>query len=97
MIRVLLTIVLPLLLPTALYVLWVLAMRRTELAAGAQLLRDIPLVWLAAAGLALVAVVLVLVSLGFGGGSTGVYVPPTTVDGRIVPGHVVPAPPPPQR
>lgn len=93
MIRVLLTIVLPLLLPTALYLLWVLAMRRTELTAGAQLLRDIPLVWLAAAGLGLVAVVLVLVSLGFGGGSTGVYVPPIIIDGKIVPGHVVPAPP----
>ena len=92
MIRVLLTIILPLLLPTALYLLWVLVMRRAELTMGAQLLRDIPVIWLAAAGLGLVAIVLVLVSLGFGGGATGVYVPPTTVDGKIVPGHVVPAP-----
>jgi hypothetical protein len=41
----------------------------------------------------LVALVLVVASLGFGGGGNGVYVPPTTVDGKIVPGHVVPAQP----
>ncbi|HYC14063.1 MAG TPA: DUF6111 family protein [Stellaceae bacterium] len=93
MIRVLLTIVLPLLLPTLLYLLWVLTMRRDSLAAGAQPLRDLPLVWLAVAGAVLVALVLVVASVRFGGGSTGVYVPPTTVDGKIVPGHVVPAPP----
>ncbi|HVM79448.1 MAG TPA: DUF6111 family protein [Stellaceae bacterium] len=93
MIRVLLTIVLPLLLPTLLYVLWVLTMRRAELNAGGQLLQKVPLVWLAAAGLALVALVLVVASLGFGGSGNGVYVPPTTVDGKIVPGHVVPAQP----
>jgi len=93
MIRVLLTIILPLLLPTLLYVLWVLTMRRAELTAGARLLQNVPLIWLGAAGLALVAVVLVVASLGFGGGGSGVYVPPTTVDGKIVPGHVVPAPP----
>jgi len=93
MIRVLLTIILPLLLPTLLYLLWVLTMRRDNLSAGAQPLRDLPLVWLAVAGVALVALVLVVASVRFGGGSSGVYVPPTTVNGQIVPGHVVPAQP----
>ena len=93
MIRAFLTVILPLLLPTALYLLWAFAMRRAEAAGVGDLLRDLPWVWLAAAGLALLAAVLVLAALGFGGSAdTAHYVPPRAVDGRIVPGHVEPAP-----
>jgi hypothetical protein len=91
MIRAFLTVFLPLLLPTALYLLWVVAMRRAEAAGMGELLRGLPWIWLGAAGTALLAGVLVLVALGFGrSADTGHYVPPHTVDGRVVPGHVEP-------
>jgi hypothetical protein len=61
---------------------------------AADLLRGLPWIWLVPAGVALVAIVLVLIPLHFGGGDAGVYVPPTIVDGKLVPGHVVPAPKP---
>jgi hypothetical protein len=93
MIRAFLTVVLPLLLPTALYLLWAVAMRRAEAAGVGDLLRTVPWVWLSAAGVALLAVVLVLAALGFGrSADTAHYVPPRAVDGRIVPGHVEPGP-----
>ncbi len=92
MIRAFLTIVLPLLLPTALYLLWAFAMRRAEAAGLVEILRGLPWLWLGAAGIALLAGVLMLVALGFGrSADTAHYVPPRTVDGKIVPGHVEPA------
>ncbi len=95
MIRAFLTVVLPLLLPTALYLLWAFAMRRADAAGLAGLLRGLPWLWLGAAGVALLAGVLVLVALGFGrSADTAHYVPPHTVGGKIVPGHVEPAPAP---
>jgi hypothetical protein len=91
MIRAFLTVVLPLLLPTALYLLWAVAMRRAASPGVADLLRGFPWVWLAAAGIALLAAVLVMAALGFGrGADTAHYVPPRAVDGQIVPGHVEP-------
>jgi len=95
MIRAFLTIILPLLLPTALYLLWAIAMRRAEAVGLSDLLRGLPWLWLGAAGLALLAGVLVLVAFGFGrSDDTAHYVPPRTVDGKIVPGHVEPVPAP---
>ena len=91
--RALLTIILPLLLPTALYLLWALAMRRIETADMAELLRGLPWVWLVPAGVVLVAAVLVVVQVGFGGSGVGVYVPPQVKDGKLVPGHFEPAKP----
>ena len=87
MIRILLTIVLPLVLPTLLYVLWIAAMRRAELA-GPVLWRAWPWTWLVAAGIVLCALLLYVVNVRLG--SQGTYVPPQYIDGRIVPGHVVP-------
>ena len=55
--RVLLTIVLPLLLPTAVYLLWVTALRPAR-RNGAPLWRALPWVWLAGVGVALLALVL---------------------------------------
>jgi cytochrome bd-type quinol oxidase subunit 2 len=90
MIRILLTIVLPLLLPTLLYVLWLTASRRAALATPAPW-RDLPWVWLAAAGVVLAALLLFFINIRVG--SQGAYVPPKYIDGRVVPGHVVPTEP----
>jgi len=93
--RAFLTVILPLLLPTALYLVWALAMRRAQAGEIGVLLRELPWPWLAGAGVALLAGVLVLVAFGFGrSADTAHYVPPRTVDGKIVPGHVEPGPAP---
>lgn len=93
MIRVVLTIVLPLLLPTALYLLWLVSVGRAELAGPASRRARLPWTWLIAAGVGLVALTLVVVSVGIGGRQEGTYVPPHTSGGQIVPGHIEPAPP----
>lgn len=88
MTRVALTIILPLLLPTALYLLWAFAAGRlTE--PSALVWRGLPWGWLAVCGAVLAAAVLVLVSQ-LGGVRNGSYVPPHVEDGRVVPGHIQP-------
>ena len=93
MLRVLLTIVLPLVLPTALYLLWVRTTQWEE-AGGAMRWHALPWLWLAGAGAVLLAVVLFVVTVGFGTPMPGVYVPPHVENGRIVPGHIEPGKPP---
>jgi hypothetical protein len=89
MLRVLLTIVLPLLLPTAIYVAWIAFASRS--ANGEKLrLSTMPLVWLALAGVALLAAVLVTVTVHFGEPVSGRYVPPRYEDGRVVPPQLEP-------
>jgi hypothetical protein len=88
MLRVLLTIVLPLVLPTALYLAWIRTMQGAE--AGPPRWRALPWVWLVGAGTLLLIVVLVVVNVHFGKSESGVYVPPRWENGRIVPGHVEP-------
>ncbi len=89
MIRILLTYVVPLLLPAALYVLYVIAARRIMAGRGdlAAHLRRVPWLWLLAAGVALMAISLAIYSLSTGGDSDRPYVPPRFEDGKIVPGH----------
>lgn len=83
--RVFLTIIVPLLLPTALYVLWrALPGRPLNLPAAS--------IWLVVAGLALASLTLVLVSVDFGAPKTGHYVPPHVDSGGVVPGHIETAP-----
>ncbi len=93
MLRIVLTIVLPLLLPTALYLLWLRAARWSELGgtlSGAVL----PWIWLAGAGVVLLALVLFVVTVHFGTPrGQGVYVPPRWQNGVIVPAHIDPGPP----
>jgi hypothetical protein len=86
MLRVFLEIILPLILPTALYFLWIAAFRRD----GAAAARTPPWVWLASAGVLLLAIVLVFMVVDFGAPQHGVYVPPRWEKGHIVPGHIVP-------
>jgi hypothetical protein len=91
MLRVCLTIVLPLLLPLALYLAWIVLVG-TPRDGGAVSWSAIPWLWLAGAGAALLAIVLFVVTVGFGTAERGVYVAPHWQNGRIVPGHIVPAP-----
>jgi hypothetical protein len=90
--RILLTIVLPLLLPSALYLLWVTALRPTQ-DDDATRWTGLPWLWLAGAGVALLLIVLFVVTLHFGEPEQGVYVPPRWQDGHIIPGHIEPKSP----
>ncbi|MDE2230131.1 MAG: hypothetical protein KGL11_13970 [Alphaproteobacteria bacterium] len=83
MTRVVLTILLPLLAPTAIYFLWLFAFGRAED-------RRAPWTWLLVGGLAAAALALVIVGVGSGGPRSGRYVPPHVEDGRLVPGQIVP-------
>jgi len=87
--REILTLVVPLLLPTVLYLAWLRAVRWQE-AGGAAVWQKLPWVWLAVTGVALTALVLVVVTVGFGTPTPGIYVPPHVENGRIVPGRIVP-------
>jgi hypothetical protein len=91
MLRVFLTVVLPLLLPTALYLAWVGAFG-AEQGGSAVRWTAIPWIWLAGAGVVLLAIVLFVVTVHFGSPQEGVYVPPRSEGGRIVPGHMEPRP-----
>lgn len=86
--RVLLTIVLPLLLPTALYLVWVTTLRGPR--DGTAAWTNWPWIWLAVAGMALLAIVLLIVTVHFGAQQEGVYVPPRWQNDHIVPGHIEP-------
>jgi hypothetical protein len=85
MLRVCLEIILPLLLPTVLYLLWVTALRPAQ-PGQALPWAGLPWIWLGGAGLMLLAVVVFLLVYP-GGQRDGVYVPPHLEGGRIVPGH----------
>jgi uncharacterized protein DUF6111 len=88
--RELLTLVVPLVLPTVLYLLWLRAMRWSE-GGGAVSWHRLPWLWLAASGVALTALVLFVVTVHFGTSIPGTYVPPHVENGHIVPGHIEPA------
>jgi len=90
MLREFLTLVVPLLLPTILYLLWLRAVRWSE-AGGAIAWHKLPWVWLVLTGVALTALVLFVVTVGFGTATPGIYVAPRFENGRIVPGHIEPA------
>jgi hypothetical protein len=91
MLRVFLTIALPLLLPTVIYLLWVGTLGATQEGAGIPW-TALPWIWLAGAGVALLAIVLFVVTVHFGSPQEGVYVPPRWEGDRIIPGHIEPKP-----
>jgi hypothetical protein len=84
--RLLFTIVVPLLLPAVVYLLWL----RFAVAGGDG--REKPWLWLVAAGVALAAIVVGALTLSREV-TDGVYVPPHMEDGRLVPGRISPAGP----
>ena len=95
MLRVFLTIVLPLVAPTALYLAWMQIPRRSPWGPQpdeAVHWAALPWLWLAGTGVVLLAIVLYVVTVHFGTPQPGVYVPPRWEGGRIVPGHIEPAP-----
>jgi hypothetical protein len=89
MVRVFITIVLPLLLPTALYLFWVVTWGAPR-DGGATAWHSLPWVWLAGAGAVLLAIVLLVITVGFGTAQHGAYVAPRWQNGRIIPGHIEP-------
>ena len=96
MLRVFLTIVLPLVAPTAIYLAWVRFANRSQQGSppdGTLRWAAMPWLWLAGAGALLLALVLFVVTVHFGSARTGVYVPPRWENGRIVPGHIEPGHP----
>ena len=84
MIRILLTYIVPLLLPAVLYFLWLRL-------APANEPRTVPWSWLVAAGVLLVAIVLAGLAL-LGGTPDGVYEPAHMENGKLIPGHFNPNP-----
>jgi hypothetical protein len=87
--RELLTLFLPLVLPTVLYLVWLRATRWSQ-AGGTAMWRGLPWVWLGISGVALAALVLFVVTVHFGTTTPGSYVPPHVENGRVVPGHIEP-------
>ncbi len=83
MMRVTLTILLPLLAPTVIYFLWLTTVGRIGE-------RSAPWTWLVIGGLAAAAAALVIIGVGSGGSRSGRYVPSHVEDGRLVPGQIVP-------
>ena len=89
MTRVLLLYVLPLLLPMALYVAWVLwARRRAKEGEEPLSLQSGPSFWLILAGFALMVAGLSYVAVTGGHEPGGTYHPPRYEDGRVIPGQV---------
>jgi hypothetical protein len=83
--RAFLTIVVPLFLPTALYVGWRYALGRGINPPASWL-------WLALAGLVLASLTFIAASIDFDQPRDGIYVPPHVEGGKVIPGHVEPAP-----
>jgi len=92
MTRVFLTIIVPLLLPSALYVLWAVSVGRAAVADAATEWRAMPWTWLLAAG-AILAIMVMVAFVEIGGSREGTYVPPRVENGEVVPGHVEPPAP----
>jgi hypothetical protein len=87
MIRIVIENILLFLLPTAIYVAYVLLTRRTT--AAGTVINDAPLVWLFVAGALIVAATLVYYGTNTPGGSPDKhYTPPRVKDGRIEPGEL---------
>jgi hypothetical protein len=87
--RRLLTILIPLLLPTLLYFgyIWLGRRRAGPTPSAAPSARDVPWLWLGIAGLLLLAVTLAASAL-YGGAVPGSrYQPPRLIDGQVQPGE----------
>ncbi len=80
--RAFLEIAIPLLLPALFYWLYLKVQERRG-----HPVRDVPISWLAVAGAVLVAAVLIVGWVTGSAPPTGKYIPPTVVDGKVVPGH----------
>ena len=88
--RVLLQYVLPLLLPTIIWLLWWLAFGRNRSTAEGVNIRieQGPWFWLILGGLALLGLSLIYTAITHGFDPRGIYVAPRWEGGRVVPGRV---------
>lgn len=80
-----LVIILPLLLPSLLYLL----IKSKSHGSFKLAARDAPWVWLAGGGVAFAAVVLVTWAWTSGAPSNAIYLPPSYEDGKLVPGRLI--------
>ena len=87
MIRIVAENILLFLLPTLIYVAYIY-LTREERPGAARVLDDAPLIWLFAAGAALVIATLVIFGSVSGGKPGQVYIPPVLKDGLIEPGRI---------
>ncbi|MBM3526296.1 MAG: hypothetical protein FJX57_25380 [Alphaproteobacteria bacterium] len=97
MARLILTYVVPLVLPTLVYVLWHLVLVRKQSSTGnsddvatESPWRGAPWHWLGLAGLALMGLSLVLFAELTGAPPGSVYEPARSIDGKVVPGQSTP-------
>lgn len=88
-------IALPLLIPTVLYLVWWQNARRKAEAAGnpddAPKFGDVPWVFIVLGGLGLLTLGGLALTLSGGAEPNSKYIPAQIIDGKIVPGHHVPA------
>ena len=99
MTRILLHYLLPLLLPTAIYILYMMWARRRAVAAGADApdWREGPVFWFVLGGLLLAAASLIALFVFEGDDGMGnVYRPPRVEGDKVLPGEFVPPPRPPE-
>jgi hypothetical protein len=87
MLRIFLTFVLPLLLPTLIYFCWVGLVQPAGERAG---ISGMLLAGLIGCGVLLLAATLFVVTVHFGAPQPGAYVPPRYQNGRVVPAHIDP-------
>lgn len=87
--RALLQYLLPLVLPTVLYLIWAVSIRDSGSGKKlATIIAESPWFWLIVAGLAVAAGSLIVTALVSGGEAGSTYVAPVWKDGRIIPGHI---------
>lgn len=86
--RAFLEIAIPLLLPALFYWLYLSIQQKR----GKQV-QEVPMTWLAVIGVCFVLIVLGVSWLDDGQPIGGKYIPPSVVDGKIVPGHFENPPP----
>ena len=96
MLRKLLTVVLPLMLPTLIYMAYMMIERRKAAASGGAAVPwwvGAPWAWLMTGGVLLAAIVLVTVALTGGFDTSGTYHPARLIDGRVIEGETTPSGP----
>lgn len=88
MIRIVIENILLFLLPTAIYIAYIMLTRNDDRRTATQIFNEAPLVWLFAAGGAMVLLVLLAYASIEGGKPGQTYEPAVLKDGKITPGEL---------